>query len=45
MDAKLTPPEFMKTWTSVDRVEDIIPALLAQGIEQVDTARTVAEIG
>jgi uncharacterized protein (TIGR00730 family) len=29
VDAKLTPPEFMGAWTVVDRVEDIVPALLA----------------
>jgi len=44
VDAKLTPPAFMHSWASVDRVEEIIPALLAQGTEQIDTARTVAEI-
>lgn len=27
MDARLTPPEFMASWISVERVEDIIPAL------------------
>jgi uncharacterized protein (TIGR00730 family) len=27
VDARLTPPEFMDSWTSVDRVEDIVPAL------------------
>lgn len=27
VDARLTPPEFMDSWISVDRVEDIIPAL------------------
>jgi uncharacterized protein (TIGR00730 family) len=27
VDAKLTPPEFMQSWASVDRVEDIVPAL------------------
>lgn len=27
VDNKLTPPEFMASWISVDRVEDIIPAL------------------
>ncbi|MDO8377982.1 TIGR00730 family Rossman fold protein [Phenylobacterium sp.] len=27
VDAKLTPPEFMDSWISVDRVADIIPAL------------------
>jgi uncharacterized protein (TIGR00730 family) len=29
VDAKLTPPAFMGAWTVVDRVEDIVPALLA----------------
>jgi uncharacterized protein (TIGR00730 family) len=29
VDQKLTPPDFMASWTSVDRVEDIIPALHA----------------
>jgi uncharacterized protein (TIGR00730 family) len=29
VDAKLTPPEFMDAWTVVDRVEAIVPALLA----------------
>jgi uncharacterized protein (TIGR00730 family) len=27
VDERLTPPEFMDSWVSVDRVEDIIPAL------------------
>jgi uncharacterized protein (TIGR00730 family) len=29
VDAKLTPPSFMGAWTVVDKVEDIVPALLA----------------
>lgn len=29
VDANLTPPAFMGAWTVVDRVEDIVPALLA----------------
>jgi uncharacterized protein (TIGR00730 family) len=29
VDAKLTPAAFMGAWTVVDRVEDIVPALLA----------------
>ena len=29
VDAKLTPPEFMGAWTVVDRVDEIVPALLA----------------
>lgn len=27
---KLTPPAFMDAWTSVERIEDVIPALLAE---------------
>jgi uncharacterized protein (TIGR00730 family) len=44
VDTHLTPPEFMHTWTSVDRIEDIIPALRAQGAPEVDTARTVTKL-
>jgi len=29
VDARLTPPEFMSAWTAVERVEDIVPALLS----------------
>jgi hypothetical protein len=29
VDAKLTPPAFMGAWTVVDKIEDIVPALLA----------------
>jgi predicted Rossmann-fold nucleotide-binding protein len=29
VDAKLTPAAFMGAWTVVDRVDEIIPALLA----------------
>jgi len=36
VDARLTPPEFMRTWVSVDRVEDIIPALYSQGTQEID---------
>jgi uncharacterized protein (TIGR00730 family) len=36
VDARLTPPEFMRTWVSVDRVEDIIPALRSQGTQEID---------
>jgi uncharacterized protein (TIGR00730 family) len=30
VDHRLTPPDFMDAWTSVERIEDIVPALLAQ---------------
>jgi uncharacterized protein (TIGR00730 family) len=39
VDAKLTPPEFMNTWVTVDRVEDIIPALYIQGTQEIDTRK------
>jgi uncharacterized protein (TIGR00730 family) len=29
VDARLTPPEFMNAWTSVDRIEDVVPLLQA----------------
>ena len=44
VDTRLTPPEFMDTWASVESIEDIIPALYAQGAPQVDTARTVTKV-
>ena len=34
VDARLTPPEFMDSWISVDRVADIIPAL--SGVRPVE---------
>jgi uncharacterized protein (TIGR00730 family) len=30
VDHRLTPPEFMAAWTSVERIEEVVPALLAQ---------------
>lgn len=33
VDAGLTPPEFMQAWTSVEHVEDIVPALQVAGRE------------
>ena len=44
VDAKLTPPQFMHTWVTVDRVEDIIPALDAQGVGEIDTDRRVTKV-
>ncbi|MCR5879941.1 TIGR00730 family Rossman fold protein [Phenylobacterium sp. J367] len=32
VDEKLTPPEFMDAWVSVDRIEDVVPALLGKGV-------------
>ena len=28
VDARLTPPEFMNAWLAVERIEDVVPALL-----------------
>lgn len=39
VDANLTPPEFMQTWLTVDRVDDIIPALYSQGAQEIDTRK------
>jgi len=36
VDARLTPPDFMHTWVTVDRVDDIIPALWSQGTQEID---------
>ena len=36
VDARLTPPEFMQTWITVHRVDDIIPALWSQGTQEID---------
>jgi uncharacterized protein (TIGR00730 family) len=30
VDEQLTPPAFMEAWTSVERIEDVVPALLAR---------------
>lgn len=38
VDARLTPPEFMDAWRSVDRVDQIVPALYAQAGEPMPAA-------
>jgi uncharacterized protein (TIGR00730 family) len=43
VDARLTPPEFMDSWVTVERPEDIVPALLAQG-PAVETSPAVANL-
>jgi uncharacterized protein (TIGR00730 family) len=45
VDARLTPPEFMHAWTAVERVEDIIPAILGFGSRSPDSAPRVARAG
>ena len=32
VDENLTPPEFMQAWVTVERIEDIVPALLDWGV-------------
>jgi uncharacterized protein (TIGR00730 family) len=45
VDARLTPPEFMRTWTAVSRVEDIVPALQGATPELAPSAMKVARAG
>jgi uncharacterized protein (TIGR00730 family) len=44
VDEKLTPPEFMDAWTSVTRIQDVIPALLAAPAPTGLTAASVARM-
>jgi len=44
VDENLTPPSFMHSWTAVDKVEEIIPALRAAAPEGPDAAPDVAEL-
>ena len=44
VDQHLTPPSFMQSWTAVDRVEEIVPALRAAAPEGPDAAPDVAEL-
>jgi uncharacterized protein (TIGR00730 family) len=44
VDTKLTPPEFMESWTTVERVEDIVPALRAFAPEKPGAAPAVAKV-
>jgi uncharacterized protein (TIGR00730 family) len=31
VDEKLTPPEFMRSWRAVERIEDVVPAIYEMG--------------
>lgn len=42
VDAKLTPPSFMDAWISVERVEDIVPALLGVAPEPMPPSEEAA---
>jgi uncharacterized protein (TIGR00730 family) len=44
VDTRLTPPEFMDSWTSVEEVEDIIPALRGFAPEKPGAAPAVASV-
>jgi hypothetical protein len=44
VDQKLTPPEFMDAWTSVERIEDVVPALLAQPVPPRAAGAAVARM-
>jgi uncharacterized protein (TIGR00730 family) len=45
VDEKLTPADFMGSWTAVDRVEDIVPALRGEGVSvDDDDERRVARL-
>lgn len=45
VDEKLTPPEFMQAWTTVDKVEEIVPALLGHGREPFPSEAAVGRRG
>lgn len=44
VDEKLTPPSFMTGWVSVDRIEDVIPALRGEKLSGRDAAADVTQI-
>jgi uncharacterized protein (TIGR00730 family) len=44
VDEKLTPPDFMHAWTSVERIEDVIPALLAAPAAKPGSGAPVARM-
>lgn len=45
VDERLTPPEFMKAWVSVEAAEDVVPALLGQGRERYPSEAAVGRRG
>lgn len=45
VDEKLTPPEFMKAWVSVETVDEVVPALLGQGREPYPSEAAVGRRG
>jgi uncharacterized protein (TIGR00730 family) len=45
VDERLTPPGFMSAWTSVETVDEIVPALLGQGREPFPSEAAVGRRG
>ena len=45
VDERLTPPEFMQAWVAVPTVDEIVPALLAQGAEPYPSEAAVGRRG
>lgn len=45
VDERLTPPDFMKAWVSVETVEEVVPALLGQGREPYPSEAAVGRRG
>jgi uncharacterized protein (TIGR00730 family) len=45
VDEKLTPPEFMRAWVSVESVDEVVPALLGQGREPFPSEAAVGRRG
>lgn len=45
VDENLTPPEFMTAWVAVPTVDEIVPALLAQGAEPYPSEAAVGRRG
>ena len=44
VDENLTPPEFMDAWIAVERIEDVVPALLGEGPGNGGSAEVVARL-
>jgi len=42
VDEKLTPPEFMDSWRAVERIEDVVPALVAMAVVAPQVEKRVA---
>ena len=45
VDERLTPPDFMNAWVAVETVDEVVPALLAQGAEPYPSEAAVGRRG